>query len=139
MSLNVAPAVGAANYDRGVKMTTATHTPGPLSVVQHNKWPFDILTVDGAGNEIFREVRKAAGSSQSTVAEVMSGQCFKGKFDRDSAIAANGRQLADAKLRAAAPDLLEALTRLLDDDEANLTLQGRRNLARAAIAKATAQ
>jgi hypothetical protein len=34
-------------------------------------------------------------------------------------------------------ELLAALTRLLDDDDAHLTLQGRRNLARAAIAKAT--
>lgn len=42
----------------------------------------------------------------------------------------------DARLIAAAPDLLEALKRLLDENDEFLTLQGRINLARAAIAKA---
>jgi len=42
----------------------------------------------------------------------------------------------NANLIAAAPELLEALIRLLDDEDEHLTLQGRKNLARAAIAKA---
>lgn len=37
----------------------------------------------------------------------------------------------------AGPELLEALRRLLDDGDEHLTPQGRKNLARAAIAKAT--
>jgi hypothetical protein len=45
---------------------------------------------------------------------------------------------ADIALMAAAPDLLEALQRLLKgEDDEYLTPQGLRNLARAAIAKAT--
>lgn len=45
-------------------------------------------------------------------------------------------ELANARLISAAPELLEALIRLLDDEDEHLTLQGRKNLARAAIAKA---
>lgn len=45
----------------------------------------------------------------------------------------------NAKLLAAAPDLLEALRRLLDDNDEYLTPQGRKILAREAIAKATGE
>lgn len=46
---------------------------------------------------------------------------------------------ADANLIAAAPDLLDALVRLLKNDDEFLTAQGLRNLAKAAIAKATGE
>ncbi len=47
------------------------------------------------------------------------------------------RRIERAAVEAsAAHELLEALIRLLDDEDEHLTLQGRKNLARAAIAKA---
>lgn len=53
-------------------------------------------------------------------------------------IAARFDQEANARLIASAPDLLEALQRLLNlDADEYLTAQGVRNLARAAVAKAT--
>lgn len=114
-------------------MSAAIHTPGPLFVEQPGNWPFNILIVDGAGNEIFFERRHAYGSNQSTVAEVMTGSCFSNPETRAAAIESNGRQLADAYLRAAAPCLLAALKGVLrvadrQTDEFDA--------ARAAIAKA---
>ena len=108
------------------------HTPGPLFVVQPEKWPFDIQTIDASGNVVFSERRMAYGSNQKTVADVMHGHGFKDK--RDEAVEWNARQLADAYLRAAAPELLEALVALIECDHTTNELW---QAARDAVAKAT--
>lgn len=82
------------------------HTPGPLTVRQSEQWPFDIQIVDESGNVVFQESRYAYGTGQKTIEDVMTGYGFT--KDRDAVIESNERQLADAMLRAAAPELLEA-------------------------------
>ena len=88
-------------------------TKGPLFVVQPDKWPFNIEIVDTAGELVFEEHRHSYSTSHKTVEDVMNCVGFRNTRDDpefvDRAIAANERQLADAYLRAAAPDLLEAL------------------------------
>lgn len=119
-----------------------SHTPGPLFVRQPDKWPFHILTVNEQGQDIFSEHRHAYGTNQATVAEVLSGSCFGNPETRAAAVESNGRQLADAYLRAAAPELLAALQGLFNggylmpftsdtDDDIRL-----KNQARIAIVKA---
>ncbi len=109
------------------------HTEGPLYVMQLDVFPFLITTVDKDGNEIFCETRYAYGTGQKTVDDVMNGSCFSNPEGRSAAVESNERQLADAYLRAAAPDLLAALQGVLrvadrQTDEFDA--------ARAAIAKA---
>lgn len=121
----------------------SAHTPGPLFVKQENKWPFSIRTVNFDGQEVFFEGRHAYGTCQKTVAEVMEGTCFKNSETRMAAVESNARQVADAYLRAAAPELLSALIALdeafcLDGDTREERHQARLALisARAAIKKA---
>lgn len=110
------------------------HTPGPLFIKQPNKWPFDIQTVDANGDVVFSERRMAYGSNQKTIADVMDGYGFKDK--RDEAVEWNARQLADAYLRAAAPELLEALESVLSNCLDSQGLVSAHAKARAAISKA---
>jgi hypothetical protein len=91
----------------------AKHTPGPWETDRNNVHAGQIATIHHCiGNDWIEVWSPNWPDSEET-------------------------QEANARLIAAAPDLLSALNRLLDDDDAHLTLQGRRNLARAAIAKAT--
>jgi hypothetical protein len=110
------------------------HTPGPLFVVQPEKWPFDIQTVDANGNVVFSERRMAYGSNQKTIADVMDGHGFKDK--REEAVEWNARQLADAYLRAAAPDLLQALQKIHANGYTNMADH---DMVASAIAKATGE
>lgn len=95
---------------------SAKHTPGPLIVRQPESFPFDIQIVDSNGDVVFRESRYAYATKQETVKDVMQGHGFPFN-QRDAVIEANERQLADARLRAAAPDLLDALNEMLNDIE----------------------
>lgn len=88
------------------------HTLGPLSVHQPEQWPFDIQIVDAEGNVVFQEGRYAYGTGQKTIEDVMSGYGFT--KDRETVIESNERQLADAILRAAAPDLLASLQEMVE-------------------------
>jgi hypothetical protein len=119
-------------------------TKGPLFVVQPDKWPFNIEIVDTAGELVFEERRHSYSTSHKTVEDVMNCVGFHNTRDgpefADRAIAANERQLADAYLRAAAPDLFEALRLMISDDFPSLplTVQALRlELADAALRKAT--
>lgn len=123
------------------------HTPGPLFVRQPEKFPFNIEVVNEAGDVVFSERRYAYASGQESVQDVMAGVGFKAA-DRADVIDANQRQLADAFLRAAAPELLEALNQINDwllcaaiatpEDMAG-SFSDMQKLAESAIAKATGE
>jgi hypothetical protein len=113
-------------------MSEIKHTPGPLFVRQPEKWPFHVEIVNEAGEIVASEHRYAYSTSHNTINDVMTARGFR-MDDADKAIAANERQLADAYLRAAAPELLEALQEAFHLDELGDAWFDR---ARAAIAKA---
>lgn len=113
-------------------MTDRKHTPGPLFVRQPEDDLYHIQIVNAAGDVIFSEPRHSYSSKMETVDDVLGGYGFP-RRDRDDAARANQRQLADAYLRAAAPEMLEALEDAVERQgftNANLIF------ARAAIAKA---
>lgn len=101
---------------------TVKHTPGPWSIViddtggEFTGWPSIV-----ASPEIDCSVIHRAGFKQKFWGDLSQREC-----------------IANARLIAAAPDLLEALQRLLNaENDEYLTPIGVKNLARAAIAKAT--
>jgi hypothetical protein len=121
------------------------HTPGPWVLEQSEQFPFDLIVRDAAGTEILRERLWAHASGQKTASEAMDGVGFRGA-ERDEVRVVLARQMADLRLAASAPDLLEALKGLVEEvcDYATINKLGdpeqKHNvkLARAAIAKAEA-
>ena len=94
---------------------TVKHTPGP--------WRVEVDTDPEASWE------RKWPTINAEKYEVVGCEGFYGDYETD---------MANARLIAAAPDLLEALQRLLNaENDEYLTPIGVRNLARAAIAKAT--
>ena len=111
-------------------------TKGPWFVRQEEKWPFDINIVDSNGQIVSNEPRYAYSSRQETIEDVMTAYRFP-KDERDAAIKANETQLANAHLRAAAPELLEFVKEWLErqgSDDNYMTAK-----ARAVILKATGE
>lgn len=84
------------------------HTPGPLFVKNDEKHTISI--VDGKGRVVHGEYRQAWSSSQKTVEDVMTGRHMN---DQCAAVEANARQLADMYLRAAGPELFDAVNLVL--------------------------
>ena len=84
------------------------HTPGPLSVSFGTKWPFEILIVNESGAVVDRQSLPCHSSKDKTFEEALNCWNFKASEQEEYA-AINKRAVADAYLRAAAPDLLEAL------------------------------
>ena len=87
---------------------TTKHTPGPLSISFGTKWPFEILIINGSGGVVYRESLPCHSSKDKTFEEALNCLNFKASEQEEYA-AINKRAVADAYLRAAAPDLLEAL------------------------------
>lgn len=83
------------------------HTPGPLAVRRESEWPYSIVTTNAAGEIVWQERAVVTSSEQRTLADFESGFGLFG-IAREVAVEANERQFADALLRAAAPDLLQA-------------------------------
>ena len=115
---------------------TTKHTPGPLSVSFGTKWPFEILIINESGGVVYRESLPCHSSKDKNFEEALNCWNFKASEGKEYA-AINHRAVADAYLRAAAPDLLEALKRC-KFDSLNMTLEDR-EFCRAAIAKATGE
>ena len=116
-------------------------TPGPLSVSFGTKWPFEILIINESGGVVCRESMLCHSSKDKSFEEALNCLNFKASEQEEYA-AINHRAVADAYLRAAAPDLLRYLK------EARRTLEMWKDVAPAvslcadidaAIAKATGE
>lgn len=110
------------------------HTPGPLSVSTGTKWPFDIFVTNESGVVVFKDSLPCHSSMDNSFYEALHCLNFKSS-EREQYAAMNMRAFADAHLRAAAPDLLEALQMLLEFPNTGPAT----TTARAAIAKATGE
>ena len=84
------------------------HTPGQLSVSVGTKWPFEILIINESGSVVYRDTLPCYSSKDKTFEEALNCWNFKASEQEEYA-AINKRAVADAYLRAAAPDLLAAL------------------------------
>lgn len=79
-----------------------------MHVRPDTKWPFDIVIYDDRGNEVFRENLYAHSTGQKSFEDTKNAVGFD--FDeREEIKAVIERQLADAQIRAVAPQLLDAL------------------------------
>ena len=87
-------------------------TPGPLSVSFGIKWPFEILIINESGAVVYRDTLPCHSSKDKTFEEALNCLNFKASEQEEYA-AINKRAVADAYLRAAAPELLESLRGML--------------------------
>ena len=89
-------------------MSKAMHTPGPLHVVTSNSWPFDISICDAQGSVVDVLRLPAHSTTHKTFSDALN---YRGVDHSEAGRCreSNQRALADAHLRAAAPELLEAL------------------------------
>ena len=120
---------------------TTKHTTGPLSVSFGTKWPFEILISNESGAVVYRERLPCNSSKDKNFEEALNCWNFKASEQEEYA-AINHRAVADAYLKAAAPDLLRYLK------EARRTLEMWKDVAPAvslcadidaAIARATGE
>lgn len=100
-------------------MSTQTKwTQGPLTVRMASEWPWNIETVNAAGEVVFYTQLYCLSSDDKTAKEALD--CAHIKADkREEYSATNYRALADETIRAAAPELykaLEALTGVVQSD-----------------------
>lgn len=94
-------------------------TPGPLTVAWEEKRPFDLVTRDANGKEVWREAAYCTSSAARTLEDHLWAVGFRGETVNECR-AALQRQFADALLRAAAPEMFEALRyarRFLNDQD----------------------
>ena len=87
---------------------TTKHTPGPLSVSFGTKWPFEILIINKSGEVVYQESLPCHSSKDKNFEEALNCWNFKAS-EQEKYAEINHSAVADAYLRAAAPDLLEAL------------------------------
>jgi len=122
-----------------------SHTPGPLTVKVSDKWPFDIETIGADGLVKFVTRMPCNSTSDGSAKDAIECKNFK-QSEREEYSAINRRAVADDVLRAAAPELLEALIWAMDSARISYTqrIKGQNehycdmvDKARAAIAKAT--
>ena len=118
-------------------------TPGPLSVSFGTKWPFEILIINESGGVVYRESLPCHSSKDKNLEEALNCWNFKASEQEEYAVI-NHRAVADAYLKAAATDLLEALQNIAeywnqDQNEAAMAdaCWHAIHTARTAIAKAT--
>ena len=86
------------------------HTPGPLYVSIEEKWPFSILTKNKDGEIIFSESMPCYSTSHKNAKQAIEGHRMPHDWHAEER---NREAIANAVLRAAAPDLLEALQNAL--------------------------
>lgn len=84
------------------------HTPGPLTVRVSERWPYDIETVNADGQVVFSDRMPAHSTAMRSHEDLWEGVGFPAR-ERAEVVELNRRAVADATIRASAPDLLEAL------------------------------
>ena len=89
----------------------AQHTPGPLYVKMDENWPFNINTFNAVGDLVFVEKLPCHSTRDESPQEALDCVNFVHE-NREEYSEANHRALADAILRAAAPDLLAMIQEL---------------------------
>jgi len=120
--------------DKTDSVEAGRHTPGPFTVRQPDAWPFDIEVVGPDGEVAWSERRFAHSTRQKNLSDCMHAVGFD-YDERPGIIASLERQLAGVHLRAAAPEMLEAL-KACADNLASLGWHHAEAVARAAISKA---
>lgn len=90
-------------------------TAGPLHVTVSDKWPFRICTHNADGEVVFSRDMPAYSTSQKSAKQALDGLRM-GEM-AEEAKEANHKALADEILRAAAPELFEALKAILGPAE----------------------
>ncbi|GEM_PF-2654205 len=120
-------------------MAEVKHTPGPLSVRVNERWPYDIETLSAAGEVVFSERMPAHSTKMRSHDDLWAGVGFPPN-EREEIVETNRRAVADATIRAAAPDLFEAAAEFCRRVEAG-EIRSKRSYAafKAALSKATAQ
>lgn len=89
-------------------MNEFKHTKGPLKVIVDNKWPFTVRTFDTDGNIVFSRELPCYSTSDKCADDAIN--CISFPADkRDEYSAMNKKAIADETLRAAAPEMLDAL------------------------------
>ena len=111
-------------------MTQEKHTPGPWTVQMQDKWPFGISIEP----DIMQMRRVAYSTSHKSLDDVRAAVGFDHN-QRDDISAMVAEQEANARLIAAAPDMLEALHLALPYVRNDNTA----SVMRAAIARATGE
>ena len=92
-------------------MSTTKWTQGPLTVRMASEWPWNIETVNAAGEVIFSRRLLCHSSDDKTAKQALD--CSNWKSDESAEWSAhNYRALADETIRATAPELYEALEAL---------------------------
>lgn len=91
----------------------SAYTKGPLTVKVTERWPFNIETLDAEGDVIFSTRMPCNSTRDKSADDAINCVNFPGDKRAEYA-AINRRAVADDVLRAAAPDLLEALESVLD-------------------------
>lgn len=116
------------------------HTPGPLTVVIDDKWPFDILTKNANGETIFERCMPCHSSSDNKKEDAIACRHFK-HAEQEKYSEINQRAIADEVLHAAAPDLLLSLTLVAQHIPGIIAMgwldASQTDTIRAAISKAT--
>lgn len=98
-------------------MSTHQHTPGSLRVIPHEKKPWVLQTIDNDGNVVYERFLPYFSAKDKTFNDVMNcanfpAPCSKEAtptYNSDYCSGLNQRAYADEILRAAAPEMLEAL------------------------------
>lgn len=113
------------------------YTRGPLTVEIEQCFPFDIVTLNSQGGVEFRRRMPAHSTRQACAEQCMAGMYMKSY--QEDAVLLNARAVADERLRAAAPELLEALRIAVRQNSHDMLMTGEElRLCEAAIAKCNA-
>lgn len=97
------------------------HTPGPLRVIPHEKKPWILQTIDNDGNVVHERFLPYFSATDKTFNDVMNCANFPAPWSKeatptynsDYCSGLNRRAHADEILRAAAPEMLEALKHIV--------------------------
>jgi len=111
------------------------HTKGPLKVAVSDKWPFDIVTTAEDGSVRFVTRLPCFSTEDRNAKDAVECRSFK-PSEREEYAAINRQTIADEVLRAAAPELLQALKQMIAWEDGERTEIDAMANARAIVKKA---